>query len=159
MPLLCFYLYLPTFVSTIPLYSFARTWDLSWGNRETLTLGHDSSAERKEKNKERAKAYLAVLVIMNLLLMIGGVAQSAQTQKKVWILALSTALFISVVIQMIFSLVYWFLYWLGIALRKIARLKRTVGRWMQRCGQQSSDQPRAQPSQPDGAGTYSQLSS
>eukprot|EP00808_Paulinella_micropora_P008838 g29093.t1 len=111
-PVICFLLYLPTFVSTIPLYSFARTWDLSWGNRDTVALGHDSSEALKQRNYARAQSGLACLVTLNVLLILLAMGSAAQSYTELELFFVLVILFAFVMVQLIFSVFYWVVwYW------------------------------------------------
>eukprot|EP00808_Paulinella_micropora_P014285 g56143.t1 len=123
-PALCFWLYLPTFVSTLPLYALARTWDLSWGTRDTVTVGHDSSDALKQQNLAKAQAGLAGLVTLNMVLILLAMGQPVQAYSEVELFFVAVILFAFILVQLVFSLFYWVLwYWgLGIWLRLADKL-------------------------------------
>ena len=68
-----YYLFLPMLIAWFGSYSYARTWDLSWGNRPTSEMDTISS-QKKEKIMKKFKSsnrkLLAVLVLVNILLFL-----------------------------------------------------------------------------------------
>jgi len=118
-----FYLYLPTMVSTFSFYAFARTWDLTWGNRPSTDVSYlqrGLTAQDKEKFKERIRAAgqnnLAKLLLANVVLILAGIAYTSQNN-QIQTLILAIIIFVAPIIQMIFSIIYYVYYWICVKCR------------------------------------------
>eukprot|EP01094_Clydonella_sp_ATCC50884_P021662 TRINITY_DN4818_c0_g1_i1.p1 TRINITY_DN4818_c0_g1~~TRINITY_DN4818_c0_g1_i1.p1 ORF type:complete len:1253 (+),score=304.11 TRINITY_DN4818_c0_g1_i1:1139-4897(+) len=62
-----FYLFLPTMVAWFSAYSFARFWDLSWGNRPSAAAA--SAETDKSKHYNTSYTITTMIVCVNLLLL------------------------------------------------------------------------------------------
>ncbi|ELR18601.1 chitin synthase [Acanthamoeba castellanii str. Neff] len=111
-----YYLFLPTLVATFGAYSFARTFDLSWGNRppsqikaEASTSGESEDAliKAKEKLREQSQATCGLIVMANVLLML---VVLMSRHVAAFFLLLGGLVFIWSAIQMVLSFV-WYVYW------------------------------------------------
>lgn len=109
-----YYLMLPMMVAWFSAYAFARTWDLTWGNRPASAehTSHGGSAANKvniEKElKAKAMTVAVFVVIANLVFIL--VVEQIQHETFA-ILILASFIFTFAVLQMILSCIYFLLYY------------------------------------------------
>jgi hypothetical protein len=103
-----FYLFLPTMVGYFGAYAFARTWELTWGNRpsdalESLKSGKTAEDQKAHKQRQYsiAATIAGVIVTINFLLVVLVIEVQQMTSIAVW--ALSGAIFLFALVQMIIS--------------------------------------------------------
>ncbi len=111
-----YYLFLPTLVASFGSYAFARTFDLTWGNRPPSAIKEEDSAgqQRKEaimraqeKLQEQSQASCGFIVMINLVVIL--VILMSDNLAMLFLL-LSGVVFLWSGVQMILSF-FWFLQW------------------------------------------------
>ena len=113
------YLYvIPLYSIIFVIYAFCNTHDLSWGNRPTTEIDHNSSVLKNEKDKEY-KAFRTNLLIgwllLNILIYIVTMSQEKPSVNKVFyiIRALSWVMLCINGMRMFFSIIYIFMFYIG----------------------------------------------
>lgn len=111
-----YFLFLPMLVVWFGAYSFARTWDLTWGNRDTgmyrgvKTLTEKQESDMVQKLKESSATICGIVVGVNILFLIILVAtQSGHNELVPQLVILLMALFVFgfASVQMFLSFVYF----------------------------------------------------
>jgi cellulose synthase/poly-beta-1,6-N-acetylglucosamine synthase-like glycosyltransferase len=116
-----FYLFLPTMVIFIGIFSFSRVADLTWGNRPTekTSLETSQSAEKLKSHQELIKikgSLIAIMIVATNFIFAYFLIMANNRQYYIKILAFF--IFSWSIIQMAFSI----LYFIGRYLRKLLRL-------------------------------------
>ena len=113
--ILPFYLFLPTLVSSFGAYPFARTFDLSWGNRPPSELKRDAFVDNATKLaiekaqvrlKEQSQASCGFILMFNLIVVCMTLMSLNLTGV---LLGLGFLVFFASFVQMVASLI-WFLH-------------------------------------------------
>jgi len=106
-----FYLFLPTMVGFFGAYAFARTWELTWGNRpsdalESVKPGKtvDDQKRHKEKQYSIAATIAAFVIVLNFLLVVLVIEVQGIQSAAVWIL--SGVIFFFSLVQMCISAIW-----------------------------------------------------
>jgi len=107
----CFFVFLPTMVGFFGAYSFARTWELTWGNRPSDTDHKNAVKEAQDRAKEvlrdRARFICWIIVISNIAFAIA-VTRLESLELSLIIICGFVAAW--ALIQMVFSLFHAILY-------------------------------------------------
>eukprot|EP01134_Creolimax_fragrantissima_P000329 CFRG0329T1 len=121
-------LFLPTFVGWFGAYAFARTWDLTWGNRPSDSIVHsavyanvdDAEGEEKTvkkqydhktpitKNQMMCRGYTVAMIILLVNLVLGVLAFFYLSGTAVFVVAIYLASF--ALITMALSFVFYLFY-------------------------------------------------
>jgi len=107
-----YYLFLPTLVGWFSAYAFARTWDLTWGNRPASTEHGNLSATSRQNAESALKAKAMTVCIFILVINFAFIflVQQFESQKYT-ILVLAGFIFTFAAVQMLFSIFYFVLYY------------------------------------------------
>lgn len=108
---LCFYLYLPTMVTTFTVYANARWWDLSWGNRPPGEPPSEKEKKDVERYHSKATATFAVTVIFNVALICIALSRSVEYQSQTELLTFGWVLFAIPAAQMAMSAFFWIVWY------------------------------------------------
>eukprot|EP01114_Cavostelium_apophysatum_P023119 TRINITY_DN860_c0_g1_i1.p1 TRINITY_DN860_c0_g1~~TRINITY_DN860_c0_g1_i1.p1 ORF type:complete len:978 (-),score=270.57 TRINITY_DN860_c0_g1_i1:159-3092(-) len=107
-----YYLFLPMLVGWFSAYAFARTWDLTWGNRpasaEHSTASASTKANVERELRVKAMTICIFVVIMNLIFILV-VEQVSNVSLAVLIIA--GFIFSFAALQMFLSSIYFILYY------------------------------------------------
>jgi hypothetical protein len=109
----CFFVFLPTMVGFFGAYAFARTWELTWGNRpsdnlDTLKNAQKEAQDRaKEVLRDRARFICWIIVIANIAFAIA-VTRLESLSMSLIIIGGFVAIWAAV--QMVFSFIHAILY-------------------------------------------------
>ena len=118
-----FYLFLPTLVSTFGAYAFARTFDLTWGNRPPSEIEAVTNATKRQavekaqtKLKEQSQASCTFIVILNLVIVFLGL----MTIHINWVVLGAVAcIFFPSLVQMIISFFWYVRFFIVRCLRQV----------------------------------------
>lgn len=121
--LIPYYLFLPMIVGFFGAYSFARCWDLSWGNRPTgNVLTHKMKEDQQQRLKGMASTLCAFIVVMNCTFFL---LQASALSQIGGMFYLAAALFATTLAQMALGL-FWFASY---DFRRIGHFLRTRVFW------------------------------
>lgn len=107
-----YYLFLPTLVGWFSAYAFARTWDLTWGNRPA-NAEHAASSQEKKLAVERDLKTKAMTVCIFVLLFNGVFLLISEQfiENSTAVLAIGIFIFSFAGLQMVLSSIYFILYY------------------------------------------------
>jgi hypothetical protein len=118
-----YYLFLPMIVGFFGAYSFARCWDLSWGNRPAgNVLTHKMKEDQQQRLKGMASTMCAFIVVMNCTFFL---LQASALSQIGGMFYLASALFATTLLQMVIGL-FWFATY---DIRRIRHFLRTRIFW------------------------------
>jgi len=107
-----YYMFLPTLVGWFSAYAFARTWDLTWGNRPASVDVGSGSAQTKAKAESDLKAKAMTVCIGILVANFAFIFLVGQfTNYQLTILILAALIFTFAAVQMLLSVIYFVAYY------------------------------------------------
>jgi len=107
-----YYMFLPTLVGWFSAYAFARTWDLTWGNRPASTEHGNMSTNTIAKAEADLKAKAMTVCIFILVGNFAFIFLVQQYQNySITIVVIAAFIFTFAAIQMLFSIVYFLFYY------------------------------------------------
>lgn len=99
-----FLLFLPTFIPWFVIYSYTRTWDLTWGNRPSTSMDEVKQDKDKVMISLRRKGFAFISIV---LLLNAGIIYVLNVYNYSFIIYIASSFLVLALIQQFFSFIYF----------------------------------------------------